>query len=118
MVQIDILELGPSRHGYHSVLVAYDVFSKWAEVMPLKRYDAESVALAFVEVCAGWGPPEVVRSDNGTEFVNAIVDSMLNAFFVTLKHGAVRHLQSYDAVEHFHRSLLTMIRNLHEKSID
>ena len=94
MVQIDILELGLSRHGYHSLLVAYDVLRKWAEVMPLKRHNAESVAQAFVEVCARWGPPEVVRSDNGTEFVNAIVDSILNAFGVTVKHGAVRHLQS------------------------
>ena len=52
VVQIDTLELDPSRYGYHCVLVAYDVFSKWAEVMPLKRHDAESVAQAFVEICA------------------------------------------------------------------
>ena len=68
---------------------------------------------AFVEVCARWGPPEVVRSDNRTEFVNANVDSMFDVFGITVKHGAVRHPQSQGVVECFHRSLLK--GNSHQK---
>ena len=30
----------------------------------------------FVSLCCRWGPPEVVRLDNGTEFANAIVESV------------------------------------------
>ena len=43
---------------------------------------------------------------------------MFDAFGVTVKHGAVRHAQSQGAAERFHRSLLTMIRKLHEGSSD
>lgn len=118
VVQIDTLELGPSRGRYHCVLVCCDVFTKWAEVTPLKHHNAKSVAEAFVKVCARWGAPAVVRSDNGTEFVNAIVEALLEAFGVAVKHGAVRHPQSQGAVERFNRILLTMLRKLHDESLD
>ena len=49
VVQLDTLELGINRSGrYHCVLVAIDTFTKWVEVRPLVRHDANSVASAFV----------------------------------------------------------------------
>ena len=118
VVQVDTLELGPSRTGHHCVLVCYDVFTKWAEVVPLKSHNAKSVAAAMVEVCARWGPPEVIRSDNGTEFVNAMLEALYDTFGVVVRHGAVRHPQSQGAAERFNRTLLTMLRKIHEESID
>ena len=40
-VQIDTLGLDASKSAdYHCVLVCVDVFTKWAEVVPLRRHDA------------------------------------------------------------------------------
>ena len=59
VVQLDTLELGPSRSGrYHCVLVCVDTFTKWVEVQPLERHDAQSVAAAFVSICCRWGAPQ------------------------------------------------------------
>ena len=118
VVQMDTLELGPSRNGYHCVLVCVDLFTKWAEVVPLKAHDAKSVASAFVDICARWGAPEVVRSDNGTEFVNEVVEALYTTFGVHVRHGAVRHPASQGGVERFNRTLLTMLRKVHAESVD
>jgi len=111
VVQIDTLELGASHSGrYHCVLVAVDMFTRWAEVIPLRRHDASSVADAFVEMCTRWGPPRVIRCDNGTEFCNSIVTSLFKVFGVNVRHGAVRHPQSQGGAERFNRTLINLIR--------
>ena len=113
VVYLDTLELGLEKSGrYHSVLVCIDDFSKWAEVVPLKRHDAQSVAKAFVSVCCRWGPPDVIRVDNGTEFQNSIVDALWRQFHIQVKTGATRHPQSQGTVERMNRTLLTMIRKV------
>ena len=99
-VSIDTLELGASQSGrFHCVLVCIDHFTKWVEVVPLKRHDAASVASAVLSVCPRRGPPEVTRCDNGSEFVNAVVDALFKAFGVNVQHGAVRHSQSQGTAE-------------------
>ena len=108
---MDTLELGSSRSGrFHCVLVMIDPFTKWVEVVPLKRHDAASVAAAFLSVCVRWGPPGIVRSDNGSEFRNALTHALFEAFGVVVQHGAVRHPQSQGSVERFNKTLLTIIR--------
>ena len=87
-----------------------DRFTKWVKVVLLKCHDAASVAAAFLSVCARWVPPQVVRSDNGTEFRNAVTHALFEAFEGKAQHGAVRHPQSQGAVERFNRTLLTIIR--------
>ena len=119
VVQVDTLELGRNRSGrFHCVLVCIDTFTKWVEVQPLERHDAQSVATAFVAMCCRWGAPRLVRSDNGTEFRNALVTAVYKAFGVEVAYGAVRHPQSQGAAERFNQTLLTLIRKLLAESDD
>ena len=112
VVQMDTLELSvSSSSGYHCVLVCFDTFSRWAEVVPLRNHDAKSVAEAFVQVCTKWGPPAVIRCDNSTEFTE-FVSATVQAVEVVVKHGAVRHPESQGAAERFNRTLLTLIRKV------
>ena len=112
-VVLDVLELGPD-HGseYHCVLVCIDTFTKWVEVTPLRHHDAQSVASAFVHMCLLWGTPDCVRTDNGTEFCNAIVSSVFQVMGVTVLTGAVRHPQSQGSAERMNQTLLQLIRKL------
>ena len=103
--------------------VSSTVFSCWLSHSPsglkLCRFVTmmhKSVAEAFSTVCLKWGPPDVVRVDNGTEFANAIVESLLETFGVRVHTGAVRHRQSQGSAERFNRTLLTMIRKVIEDS--
>ena len=56
----------------------YGVFLIWLVILLV------SVAEAFSTVCLKWGPPDVVRVDNGTDFANAIVESLLETFGVRI----------------------------------
>lgn len=59
--------LPETRNGNKFFLVMVDAFSKWPEVVPLKTFDATSVAEAFVrEVVQRHAAPEVLVSDRGT----------------------------------------------------
>ncbi|XP_065189499.1 uncharacterized protein LOC135820118 [Sycon ciliatum] len=119
VVHIDTLELGACHSGrYHCVLVCIDSFTKWAEIIPLQRHDASSVAAGLVELCTRWGPPRVIRSDNGSEFCNAMVSALFDVFGVHVRHGAVRHPQSQGSAERFNRTLLNMIRKTIDSSSD
>ena len=111
VVQVDTLELG-GGNSFHCVLMCVDTFTKWVEVVPLQHHDAASVAHAFVSVCARWGPPRLLRSDKGTEFVNAITDVLFSRFGVSVQRGAIRHPQSQGSAERFNRTLLTLIRKV------
>ena len=101
---------------YHCVLVVVDTFTKWAEVMPLRQHTAQCVAQAFTTLCMRWGPPQVVKTDNGTEFQNAVVRSLFQFFGVVMKMGAVRHPQSQGSAERFNRTLLGLIRKVLDDS--
>ena len=121
VVQLDTLELGANQsEEFHCVLVCIDMFSKWVEVAPLRCHDGESVAEAFVDICTRWGPPEMVRLDNGTEFANAIVRSVFAMFGITIQTGAVRHVPTIARlhVERFNRTLLTLMRKVLSESSD
>ena len=98
------------------MLQAVDSFTKWAEVIPLARHDPSSVAKAFTALCNLWDPPKVVRKDNGSEFRNALVESVFKYFGVRVKTGAVRHPQSPGNAERFNRTLLGLIRTLVDES--
>eukprot|EP00117_Sycon_ciliatum_P016048 scpid17635/ scgid15645/ Gag-Pol polyprotein; Matrix protein p10; p20; Capsid protein p25; Nucleocapsid protein p14; Protease p15; Reverse transcriptase/ribonuclease H p90; Integrase p46 len=118
-VVIDTLELGSDgTNDYHCVLMCVDAFTKWIEVVPLRRHDAASVASAFVQVCQMWGAPDVVRCDNGTEFANAVVESLFQSLGVRVRTGAVRHPQSQGAAERANRTLIGLIRKVLEYSSD
>ena len=52
-------------------------------------------------MCCDFGAPRIVRCYNGTEFRNAIVATLFEAFGVAVAHGAVRHPQSQGAAERF-----------------
>ena len=116
---IDTLELGTERSGqYHCVLVCVDSFTKWVEVCPLRHYDAVSVVSAFSILCLRWGAPDVVRVDNGTEFRNAVVESLFRLLGVRVRTGAVRHPQFQGGAERFNRTLLGLIRKVLDDSSD
>ncbi|XP_065198324.1 KRAB-A domain-containing protein 2-like [Sycon ciliatum] len=94
------------------------MFTKWAEVQPLRRQDAASVAAALTKICCRWGPPSVIRMDNGTEFRNAVVAALLEQFGVVVKTGAVRHPQSQGGVERLNRTIIGLLRKALEETSD
>ena len=75
---MDLGELGTtSPRGNNFILVVVDVFSRFVLLRPLKTKAAEEVARALWRIMCDFGAPKIIQSDNGREFVNAVMAELL-----------------------------------------
>ena len=76
--------------------------TKFNILFPLKDKSADEVARMIEErVLAYVGPPHIFHSDNGREFVNQLLHSLLENW----SSGRPRHSQSQGAVERGNRTI-------------
>ena len=62
--------------GCRYVLVVTDLFTKWVEAFPLKSTDSVTLASVLVdEVICRYGVPHYLHSDQGANFVSAVIYS-------------------------------------------
>ena len=108
-VQIDLIDMRHNPDGEYRYIAHFmDHFSKFHVLFPLKTKSAVEVATLLEErVLAYFGPPNIFHSDNGREFVNQIMRSLLESWGadITLVHGRPRHSQSQGLVERGNRTV-------------
>ena len=66
--------------GY--VLVIICTFTRWVELYPVPDATAESACQALLKHFGRYGAPTVLRSDNGSHFVNTVIQQFLTAIGV------------------------------------
>ena len=79
-----------------------DRWSKMHVLFPLMEKSTAEVALNLsTKVFANFGPPKILQSDNGREFVNGIVRKLVDEWpgEITIINGRARHPQSQGLVE-------------------
>ena len=109
-IQIDLIDM---RHcpekDFHYIGHFVDHMTKFNILFPLKDKSADEVARMIEErVLAYVGPPHMFHSDNGREFVNKLLHSLLDTWSsgnVTFVNGRSRHSQSQEAVERGNRTI-------------
>jgi len=66
------LDLVGSLHraagGYTHLLVSVDKFSKWIKARPITNIHSEQAVLFFTDIIHLFGIPNIVITDNGTQF--------------------------------------------------
>lgn len=92
------------------LLVVTDIFSKFVIVQPFRQATAESL-VPFVEnmLFQLFGVPEVILTDNGTQFISKSFQDLLQEYHVTHWRTPNYHPQVNDA-ERVNRVLTTAIR--------
>jgi hypothetical protein len=73
------VNLPESRRGNRHILILVDVASRFVVTTPLKSMDMDQLAEKFYMIFCAFGPPKIMQSDNGTEFVNQLVEALLKA---------------------------------------
>ena len=118
--QIAIDTSGPfpeSYNGNRYIINVIDMFSGWPESFATKSKSAETVAQILIEhIIPRHSGPRVIVSDNGTEFVNAVIDQ-ISAFF-NIKHirTSVYHPQANGKCERYNRAQNDMLAKLVDRS--
>lgn len=111
--QIDLIDMRHLPDGcYKWIAHAVDHWSKFNFAYPLVRKTAEEVAEGLqCLIFPYFGLPSILQSDNGKEFVNAILNKLVSQWpgKVQLISGRPRHPQSQGLVEQAHHTLERMI---------
>ena len=103
VIQVDLIEM---RHrpdeSYNWIGHYMDHWSKLHVLFPLMQKCAEEVAPNLTtKVFCYFSPLQILQSDNGREFVNAVIHKVVDVWpgEVTIVNGQVRHPQSQGQVE-------------------
>ncbi|KRY35447.1 Uncharacterized protein T01_5966 [Trichinella spiralis] len=80
------VELAGPIYG-KNFLIVVDAFSKWLEVRVLKNTTSESVISCLRQIFSIHGLPDIIVSDNGTQFTSHIFQEYLNK-------GGIKHITS------------------------
>ena len=100
----------PSRSGHKFILTVIDLFSKWAEAIPIRNKEALTVARALMDVFVSrFGVPLQLLTDNGKEFCNSVMSELCRLLGVDKVRTTAYKASTNGAVERLHRTLNSMI---------
>ena len=91
---INLTTYEKENDGYCYILTIMDHFTKfgWAFSLPTKQ--AIYVHRRLLEIFFQFDPPEILQSDNGWEFIAAIIAKTMKVLKVEIRHEGFYHLQS------------------------
>ena len=72
-----VFGLPETKEWYKGVMVITEYLTKYPFVKPIKGKSAVEIAANLLEYICLFGPPKTILSDQGTEFNNKIVDTLL-----------------------------------------
>ena len=105
-LQIDLIDIRTRPDKVSSDLVycwilnCIDHFSKFCWTFPLRNKSAGEVAIKLRELFFTFGPPRILHSDNGREFVSVVIIELKTLFpDLVFIHGRPRHPQSQRCIE-------------------
>ena len=109
-IHMDFIEL-TQEGGAKYALVIICAFSKWVEIYPTKKADALTVVKCLCNhYFPTYGIPEVIRSDNGSHFVNQIITGASECLGFSLKTHCSYHPQSAGLVERTNGTIKQRLR--------
>jgi hypothetical protein len=106
VVAIDAI--GPMEddiHGFRYVLVCMDVFTRWVELVPAYSTRAQEAVEFLVQVFGRFGTPAAIRSDNGTQFVNELLETFTRLTGVKHQFAVPQRHESNGLVERVNREV-------------
>lgn len=99
-----------SKNGNKYILVICDHFTKWIEVVPLKRITAEEVAKCLVDYFCRYGICESLLSDQGRQYESALIGEMCDLLDIGKMRTAPERPQCDGLSERTNRSIKQMIK--------
>ena len=102
----------PAASGKRFILTYVDLATRYADAVALRSTEAETVANALFEICSRIGFPEVLTSDNGTNFSSKTFEAFLSLLKVRHLRTSVYHAQSNGVCERYNGTLKRCLRRL------
>ncbi|CAF1235865.1 unnamed protein product, partial [Didymodactylos carnosus] len=100
-MEMDLIDMRSSEfNGYKWIFHAKDHFSKYSWLHPVFTKETANVAQILKSIFFQFGPPKILLSDNGREFVAHLIYDLKRTWTdLIIINGHPRHLQSQGLVE-------------------
>ncbi|CAF1326105.1 unnamed protein product [Didymodactylos carnosus] len=106
-VQMDLIDMhsAPDRE-FKWILHVKDHFTKSSWAYPLQTKEAAPVVLKLLDQFYSFGPPRILQSDNGKEFVAQVIKDLRNTWKdLVITNGRPCHPQTQGLVERANHTL-------------
>ncbi|KAK3108106.1 hypothetical protein FSP39_001369 [Pinctada imbricata] len=108
-IGMDLITMPKSKLGNNYILTVVDYFSKWPEAVAIQDKRAETVAASLYNIIMRLGFPAVYSSDQGREFVNSTLQSLLAKTKSAQRIFSSYHPQTNGLTERFNRTLQDLL---------
>ena len=93
-------------------LVLIDLATRWIEVVPLREITSERICNALLSIFTKYGFPNIILSDNGTQFVSNLTDAFAQLLDISQIFSTRYHPQSNGCVERANQTIKLMIEKV------
>ena len=101
----------PSKRGHRYVLVAIELFTRAAEIVPIPDKSAKTVASDIIrDLFCRRGIPESLLIDRGCEFDNLTLGTIAHELGIDKKRISALHPQANGTVKRLNRTIGDMLR--------
>jgi hypothetical protein len=105
-----VLGLPLTEEGHNGILVITEYLSKYPYAVAIKSKSAKEIARHLLEYFALFGPAQELLSDCGKEFLNKVVDNLLELVGTVRRHTSVYHPRCSGLTENFNKTLCNELR--------
>jgi transposase InsO family protein len=98
-IAIDLKEYPLSADGKTYCLVVIDICSRFVWLRALQDKKAQTVARSLLDILFNFGLPKIIQSDNGTEFVNKVIEEFTRLANIDHRLITAYHPQANGAAE-------------------
>jgi hypothetical protein len=106
--------LEESAEGFTGLLTLYESFSAFPGAYPLKTKTKVEIGRNLRNWISFFGPPKSIMSDQGTEFINDVVDGMCDKMGIPHKITSAYNPRTNGKVERLNQTLIASLRRLVE----
>ncbi|XP_042142741.1 uncharacterized protein LOC115313958 [Ixodes scapularis] len=100
----------PSSKGYKYAVCIVDVCTRWPEVICMRSLTAKATCDASLEVFSRMGTPEVISSDQGSNFTAGLTRELMSRLGVSPRFSTPGHPESNGLVERWNQTFKGMLR--------
>ena len=112
VVSMDFVTL-PQSEDYKYIFTIIDHFTRWAIAIPVINKEARTVALCLInEVVCRYGCPKTILSDNGSEFMNAVMLYIYSMLGIKKIWSPAYRPQASGVIERFNGTLQSILRSI------
>ena len=98
------------KSGNQFLLTIMCLATRHPEVIPLRSITAQSVVKALIKLFSTFGLPNIVQTDQGTNFLSGIFKQVLTSLSITHRTSSAYHPESQRALEKWHQTFKSVLR--------